>query len=338
MIQARSQRWLPARAAVAAFALAALAVAPGLAFAADPVRWQLNMGKGVTASSGHAYDAHMFVLWVCVVIGLIVFGAMGYAVFKFRKSKGAVAAQFSHSTKAEIVWTVVPVILLVGMAWPATAKLIAMYDTRDSEMTVKITGFQWMWKYEYLGEDVEITSRLDRDSDRIRQSGARPDPAANPHYLLDVDNPLVLPTGTKIRFVITADDVIHAWWVPALGWKQDAIPGLINEAWTEIAEPGTYRCQCAELCGKDHGFMPIVVQAVPRAEFDAWLAGRKAAGETPATPSAVPAEGDGTAPRSVNPDAVEDLIRTEADAAAQPATNDAAPAAPAAEPAAPGAG
>jgi cytochrome c oxidase subunit 2 len=220
-------------------------------------------------------------------------------MFAFRKSKGAVAAQFSHNTTAEIIWTVVPVILLVVMAWPATAKLIAMYDTRESTMTVKITGYQWMWKYEYLGEDVEFTSRMDRDSDRIRQSKQRPDPAKNPHYLLDVDNQLVLPTDTKIRFVVTADDVIHAWWVPALGWKQDAIPGIVNEAWADIQEPGIYRGQCAELCGKDHGFMPIVVRAVPKAEFDAWLAAEKAkrapapaapAPEAPATPEGAPAE------------------------------------------------
>ena len=150
---------------------------PALAWAqsADPKPWQLNMGKGVTASSQHAYDAHMVALIVCIVIGLIVFGAMGYAMFKFRKSKGAVPAQFSHNTTAEIIWTVIPVLILVVMAWPATAKLIAMYDTRDAEMTVKVTGYQWMWKYDYLGEDVSFTSRLDRESDRIRQSGEQPD-------------------------------------------------------------------------------------------------------------------------------------------------------------------
>ncbi|SOD55446.1 cytochrome c oxidase subunit 2 [Pseudoxanthomonas wuyuanensis] len=261
---------------------------PALAWAqsADPKPWQLNMGRGVTTSSNHAYDAHMVALWVCVVIGIIVFGAMAYAMFKFRHSKGAVPAQFSHNTTAEIIWTVIPVLILVLMAWPATAKLIAMYDTRDSEMTVKVTGYQWMWKYEYLGENVAFTSRLDRESDRIRQSGEVPDLEKNPHYLLDVDNALVLPTDTKIRFVITADDVIHAWWVPALGWKQDAIPGIINEAWTDIKEPGIYRGQCAELCGKDHGFMPIVVKAVPKAEYQQWLASMKPA---PAAEQAAPA-------------------------------------------------
>ena len=272
-------------------AAATMLAAPALAWAqsADPHRWQLNMGRGVTASSQNAYEAHMIVLWVCVVIGIIVFGAMGYAMFKFRRSKGAVAAQFSHNTTAEIVWTVVPVLILIAMAWPATAKLIALYDTRDAAMTVKVTGYQWMWKYEYLGEGVEFTSRLDRESDRIRQSGERPSLEANPHYLLDVDNRLVLPVDTKVRFVITADDVIHAWWVPALGWKQDAIPGLINEAWTEIKTPGVYRGQCAELCGKDHGFMPIVVEAVSKEEFATWLASKKPAPAAEAAPAADPA-------------------------------------------------
>lgn len=266
--------------------LPALAALPGMALAqlADPRRWQLNMGRGVTHTAHMAYEAHMVALWVCVVIGLVVFGAMGYAMFKFRKSKGAVAAQFSHNTTAELIWTIIPVVILVVMAWPATAKLIAMYDTRDSEMTVKVTGYQWMWKYEYLGQGVAFTSRLDRHSDRVRQSGRVPTVATDPHYLLEVDHPLVLPVDTKIRFVITADDVIHSWWVPALGWKQDAIPGLINEAWTNIERPGVYRGQCAELCGKDHGFMPIVVHAVSKAEFRQWLAARKPA--APAAPQA----------------------------------------------------
>jgi cytochrome c oxidase subunit 2 len=281
--------------------MAALVPAVALAQQADPKPWQLNMGEGVTHSSQMAYEAHMVALWVCVVIGLIVFGAMGYAMFRFRKSKGAVpAVDFTHSTKLEIVWTLVPVVLLIGMAWPATAKLVAMYDTRNSEMTVKVTGYQWMWKYEYLGEGVELTSRLDRASDALRQSGEVPSwtNEAQRNYLLDVDNVLVLPIDTKIRFVVTADDVIHAWWVPALGWKQDAIPGLINEAWTDIKEPGIYRGQCAELCGKDHGFMPIVVRAVPKAEFQQWLAARKAesAPQAPAAATATALDAMGSSP------------------------------------------
>ena len=264
-------------------ALAALALpVAAVAQSADPARWQLNMGKGVTHTARMAWDAHMVALWVCTVIGVIVFGAMAYAIFKFRKSKGVVPATFSHNTKAEVIWTVIPIIILVVMSWPATTKLIAMYDTRDSEMTVKITGYQWMWKYEYLGEDVAFTSRLDRKSDQVRQSGAVPTMASDPNYLLDVDNPLVLPVNTKVRFVLTADDVVHAWWVPALGWKQDAVPGFVNERWTSIDQEGIYRGQCAELCGKDHGFMPIVVKAVSKEEFKAWLASRKPAAAEPA--------------------------------------------------------
>jgi len=274
---------------------ALLAPAMAWAQAADPKPWQLNMGKGVTQSSRLAWESNLFSLWVCTVIGVLVFGALFYAIFKFRKSKGAVAATFSHNTKAEVIWTVIPVIILVVMAWPATANLIKFYDTRDSEMTVKVTGYQWMWKYEYLGENVSFTSRLDRESDRVRQSGVVPTRDSHPHYLLDVDNRLVLPVDTKVRFVITSDDVIHAWWVPALGWKQDAIPGFINEAWTNIEQVGVYRGQCAELCGKDHGFMPIVVEAVSKEDYQKWLASKKpspapAPEAAPAPAPAAPAE------------------------------------------------
>ncbi|PPT94044.1 cytochrome c oxidase subunit II [Xanthomonas arboricola pv. arracaciae] len=287
MTQRSSWKATYSKLALVMLALSSASVA--WAQSADPKEWQLNMGRGVTQTARMAYEAHMVALWVCVVIGALVFGAMGYAIFKFRKSKGAVAAQFSHNTTAEVLWTVIPVLVLIAMAWPATAKLIAMYDTRESEMTVKVTGYQWMWKYEYLGQGVEFTSRLARESDRIRQSGERPTAASQPHYLLDVDNRLVLPVNTKIRFVITADDVIHAWWVPALGWKQDAIPGIVNEAWTNIEQPGVYRGQCAELCGKDHGFMPIVVEALPKAEFQRWLAARRSASAAPAAPAGTPA-------------------------------------------------
>ena len=310
MRQARNSRW----------GLAVLAALPFAALAADAKPWQLNMGRGVTASAPHAYDAHMLALIICVAIGAVVFVAMAYAMFKFRHSKGAVPdTSFTHSTKLEVMWTVIPVILLVIMAVPATAKLIAMYDTRDSQMTVKVTGIQWMWKYEYLGEGVEITSRLDRESDRLRQNPAttRAELDAHPAYLLDVDNPLVVPVNTKIRFVITADDVIHSWWVPALGWKQDAIPGIINEAWTEILEPGIYRGQCAELCGKDHGFMPIVVKAVSQDESAPGRAAQTAAGPAPADPAPVPEGGDGTAPRSIDPDMVDDVQQGEEPAAPQ---------------------
>ena len=257
---------------------AVLASSMALAADSEPVRWQLNMPEGVTRTSQNAYDMHMLMLWICVFIGLVVFGAMGYAMFKFRKSKGAKPdVDFTHSTKLEIIWTVLPILILVVMAVPATSKVMEQYTAKGHEMTVKVTGYQWMWRYEIVGEDVNFISRLDRESDRIRQSGETPDEDTHPHYLRDVDKVLVLPTETKIRFVVTADDVIHAWWVPALGWKQDAIPGIINEAWTNIKTPGTFRGQCTELCGKDHGFMPIVVNAVPRAEFETWLASQQAA-------------------------------------------------------------
>jgi len=282
--------------------MAALALSAPAAWAqsADPKPWQLNMGKGVTHTARMAWEAHMVAFWVCTVIAVIVFGAMAYAIFTFRKSKGAVAAQFSHNTRAEVIWTVIPIIILVVMAWPATAKLIAMYDTRDSEMTVKITGYQWMWKYEYLGENVAFTSRLERKSDQLRQSGAVPTMASDPHYLLDVDNPLVLPVNTKVRFVLTADDVIHAWWVPALGWKQDAVPGFINERWTNIEQEGVYRGQCAELCGKDHGFMPIVVKAVSKEAFKAWLASRKPAPAAESAPAAAEPAADAPQPEAAS--------------------------------------
>lgn len=298
-----------AKAALAMIAaLPALTVAQqAMAQSADPKPWQLNMGKGVTESAMHAYDAHMLALWICVAIGVLVFGAMAVAMFKFRKSTGAKPdVNFTHSTTLEIIWTVVPVALLVLMAVPATHKLIAMYDTTEAEMTIKVTGYQWLWEYEYVGEGVSFTSRLDRKSDDIRQSGVVPTAADHEHYLLDVDNVLVVPTDTKIRFLITAQDVIHAWWVPALGWKQDAIPGIVNDNWTRIDTPGVYRGQCAELCGKDHGFMPIVVKAVPKAEYAQWLAQQKAEGEgadvqmaTPApqeAPADAPADTDNTAP------------------------------------------
>ncbi len=323
--QGLTKQWL---AGIAAMALPVLAWARAATPAVEPdepVRWQLNMTPGITHTSQMAYDAHMFALWVCVAIGVLVFGAMAVAMFKFRKSKGAVAAQFSHNTTAEVIWTIVPIIILIVMVWPATAKLISQYDTRDSAMTVKVTGYQWLWKYEYLGEEVAITSRLDRASEAMRQSGRQPSLQELPHYLRDVDNPLVLPVDTKIRFVITADDVIHAWWVPALGWKQDAIPGIVNEAWTDIKKPGIYRGQCAELCGKDHGFMPIVVKAVSKAEFRDWLAAERAKNAPPAVAAPAPAE---AAPAEAAPAEAAPAEAAPGEAAPAAETGGAAPAAP----------
>jgi len=253
-----------------------LSAAHTWAQSADPVPWQLNMGKGVTHTARMAWEAHMVTLWICAGIGLIVYAALIYAIFKFRKSKGAVAAQFSHNSKLEFIWTAIPVLILFAMTVPATAKLIAMYDTRDAELTIKITGYQWMWKYEYMGKDIVFFSRLKAEDDALRQSGKVPTLEENPYYLLNVDKPLILPVDTKVRIILTSDDVIHSWWVPALGWKQDAVPGFITERWTQIEKIGTYRGQCAELCGKDHGFMPVVVEAVSKEEFDQWLIERQA--------------------------------------------------------------
>lgn len=233
---------------------------------------EINMPRGVTEHSIMNYDLHMIVLWICVVIGILVFSAMFVSIVLHRKSKGHEAAQFTHSTKAEIVWTVIPVLILITMAVPATRALINIEDSPETELSIKITGFQWRWKYDYQEHDISFISSLKADSNAARMLGSGVNPESVDHYLLDVDNRLVVPTNTKIKFLITADDVNHAWWVPDLGWKRDAIPGFINESWTEVFEPGVYRGQCAELCGKDHGFMPVVVEALPPAEFDAWVA------------------------------------------------------------------
>ncbi len=250
-------------AVIAAFWL--LLVAPGL------TGNEINMPRGVTSQSGLAYDLHMIILWICVVIGVIVFSAMFIAIALHRKSRGHEAAQFTHSTKAEVAWTIIPVLILIVMAVPATRALVNMEVAPETEMTIKITGFQWRWKYEYIEDDIEFVSSLHPDSNAARRLNAGSSPESVENYLLEVDKPLVLPAETKIKFLITADDVIHSWWVPALGWKRDAVPGFINEAWTEILEPGVYRGQCAELCGKDHGFMPIVLNVLPKAEYEAWV-------------------------------------------------------------------
>lgn len=231
----------------------------------------LNMPKGVTDVSQSVYDLHMTIFGICVIIGIVVFGVMFYSIFKHRKSKGAVAHPFHENTTVEIIWTIIPVLILIGMAWPATKTLIEMYDTSESEVDIKITGYQWKWRYEYLGKDVDFFSNLSTPKDEIQNLQQK-----NPNYLLEVDNELVVPINKKIRFLITANDVIHSWWVPDFAVKKDAIPGFINESWTRINEPGIYRGQCTELCGKDHGFMPVVVRAVPEKEYDEWLAKKQA--------------------------------------------------------------
>eukprot|EP00095_Tigriopus_kingsejongensis_P000801 snap_masked-scaffold5419_size4654-processed-gene-0.0 protein:Tk00801 transcript:snap_masked-scaffold5419_size4654-processed-gene-0.0-mRNA-1 annotation:"cytochrome b559 subunit alpha" len=233
------------------------------------------MTVGATDISAEVYGLHMTIFYICCVIGVLVFGVMFYSIFKHRKSKGAVAATFHHSTVVEIVWTAVPLIILISMAIPAAKTLIAMEDSSESDMTVKVTGYQWKWHYEYMGEGVDFYSQLDAEHNVARQLDSGVDVSQYHWYLKEVDNELVLPVGKKIRFLHTAADVIHAWWVPDLAVKKDAIPGFINENWAYINEPGVYRGKCAELCGRDHGFMPIVVRAVTQEEFDVWLAEQK---------------------------------------------------------------
>ena len=274
----------------------------GGAVLANPQPGQLNLTPGVTTYSEVPYMLNNEALGVCVVIGILVFGAMFIAMYRFRKSRGAVPEKWSHNTTLEIVWTAIPVVILVCLAWLATDGLRKFSDTTGAQMTVKVTGYQWKWRYDYvdyLGKPlshVGFMSRLDDRSNATRQLDSGLDPYAvkvgdESTYLLDVDHPLVVPVNTKIRFVITADDVIHSWFVPALGWKMDAIPGVVNATWTNITVPGVYRGQCAELCGQDHGFMPIVVKAVSKEDFDQWLADQqKPAAPAPAATAAAPAQ------------------------------------------------
>lgn len=239
--------------------------------AAENSRWEVNLPVGVTDISALIFDLHMLVIWLCVAIGIVVFGAMIAAMVKFRKSQGAEPATWSHSTLAEIIWTVVPVVILIALAVPAARALVQIEDTRGTEMTIKITGYQWKWHYQYIGEDVEFFSSLAQSSNEARQLRSGIDPNSVENYLLDVDRPLVIPVDTKIRYLITANDVLHAWWMPAFAVKKDAVPGFINEGWFKVNEIGTYRGQCAELCGKDHGFMPIVVEVLSKADYATWL-------------------------------------------------------------------
>lgn len=231
---------------------------------------QYNMRKGVTDISNDVYQLHMTIFLICCVIGVIVFAIMFWAIIHHRKSKGAVPAQFHESTKVEVLWTAIPFVILIAMAIPATKTLIAMEDASKADVTIKVTGSQWKWHYEYMGENVDFYSILATSQDEIKNMADK-----NPNYLLEVDRPLVLPINQKIRFLMTSDDVIHSWWVPDFAVKKDANPGFINETWTNINEEGTYRGQCAELCGKDHGFMPVVVEALSEQDFAIWLAEAK---------------------------------------------------------------
>ena len=233
--------------------------------AAD-AEYALNMTEGVTPISRDLYSLHMIVFWICVVIGVVVFAAMIWSIIFHRKSRGAVAANFHESTTVEIIWTVVPLLILISIAVPATSTLLDLEDTRNADISLQVTGIQWKWKYTYIDEDVEFISSLAQSSrDRVK------DPSGHENYLLEVDQPIVLPINKKVRFLFNSDDVIHAWWVPELAVKQDVIPGFINDSWAYIEKPGTYRGQCAELCGKDHGFMPIVVEAVTQSEYQQWI-------------------------------------------------------------------
>lgn len=234
-------------------------------------RWNFNMVEGVTPISREVYSLHMLMFWWCVVIAVVVFSIMFYSMIVHRKSRGVKASNFHESTALEIFWTAIPLIILISMAFPATKSLIKLYDTSESELDVVITGYQWRWRYEYHGHEVSFFSNMSTPREQIE--GLEP---RGPHYLREVDEPLVIPVDTKVRFLITAADVIHSWWVPSFGIKTDSIPGFIHEAWAIVDTPGTYRGQCAELCGRDHGFMPIVVEALPKDEFQKWLTQKRA--------------------------------------------------------------
>ena len=227
---------------------------------------QLNLTKGVTEVSNRVYNLHMTIFYICCAIGVVVFGLMFISMIRHRKSKNPKPANFHENVKVEIAWTIIPLLILVGMAIPATTTLIAMEDTSDADVTIQVTGSQWKWHYKYFENDVEFFSRLATQQEQIDNKFDKSE-----NYLLEVDRPLVIPTGQKVRFLVTSDDVIHSWWVPDFAVKKDANPGFINETWTKVDEPGIYRGQCAELCGQDHGFMPVVVIAKEPAEYEKWI-------------------------------------------------------------------
>ena len=241
--------------------------------------WALNMPRGVTELSAETYDLHMMVFWWCVAIGVIVFGVMIISLIKHRKSKGAEPAAFTHSTTAEVIWTTIPVIILLLMAVPAAETMLRLEDTRNPDVSIVVTASQWKWHYKYQDEGIEFYSSLDRVSVEARTKDSGIDPFSVENFLLEVDRPLVVPKGAKVRLLVTSNDVVHSWWVPKLAIKKDAIPGIINEAWFRAEETGTVRGQCAELCGKDHGYMPVVVEVVEPDAFLAWAETQKTSGE-----------------------------------------------------------
>ncbi|HSI22622.1 MAG TPA: cytochrome c oxidase subunit II [Methylophilaceae bacterium] len=232
--------------------------------------FQFNLQPAVTPIATEIYDLHNLILLVCLGIFIIVFGVMFYSLYKHRKSVGHQASQFSHNTKLEIVWSIIPFFILVGMAYPTTETILRMKTIENTDMSIKVTGHQWFWEYDYMDAGVSYVSNLSTPRDQIDNKADK-----TTHYLLEVDQPMVVPTGKKVRLLLTASDVIHSWWIPAFGVKQDAVPGFINEAWFQVDKPGIYRGQCAELCGVGHGFMPIVVEAMPQDQYDVWLKNQK---------------------------------------------------------------
>lgn len=237
---------------------------------------QFNMSPGVTPISRDIYFLHMTIFWICVVIGVIVFGVMFYSLLRHRKSLGVKPATFHENTFLEIFWAVIPLLILIAMAFPATKVLFNMEDEADADINIKITGYQWKWRYEYLDEGLNFFSNLATPLEQIQGKAPK-----NQWYLLEVDKPLVVPIHKKVRFLVTSNDVVHSWWVPAIGVKRDAIPGFIHESWARIDRPGIYRGQCAELCGLNHAFMPIVIDARTEADYQAWVQAEKIAATQP---------------------------------------------------------
>ena len=252
----------------------------GLAWAgAASADFGLNMPQGATELSAETYGIHMIVFWWCVGIGAVVFAAMIYSLLKHRKSRGVKPASFSHSTIAETIWTVIPCVILLFMAVPAAETMIKLEDSRNPDMSVVVTGYQWRWHYKYQDSDIAFYSSLAMPSLQARGKASGIDPFSVENYLLEVDNPLVVPVGAKVRILLTSNDVVHAWWVPELAIKKDAVPGIVNETWFKAEVAGTYRGQCAELCGKDHGYMPVVVEVVEPEAYAAWVAERTGSSE-----------------------------------------------------------
>jgi cytochrome c oxidase subunit 2 len=242
--------------------------------------YDVNIPAPATPVAHQIYDLHMLILYVCLAIFVVVFGAMFYSLFKFRKSAGAKAEQWHENTTVEVLWTVIPFLILVGMAYPATKTVLDMKDTTNPDMTIKVTAYQWKWSYDYLQDGVFFYSQLSTPRSQIEERTYGPQ-SRNPNYLLEVDNEMVVPVGKRIRLLVTSSDVIHGWYVPQLGINQYGIPGFIKDAWFKAEQPGIYRGQCSQICGKEHGYMPIVVRAVPQAEYAAWVDKSKKAGKVP---------------------------------------------------------